>query len=399
MAPFNSSYYETRGRQEESTNPQGVFLKEIEKGDMFFFEDVPVLLWAVLEARTLEKPIDAVNVKCTTELEDETIKEGIVNEGSTLFSFPVYSGVDRPLSCRFDGLLEGDYDAKFIAEFDFTTSSRQLVYLMDRTRYTEELIALKRQGLSTSPEDILRSVDITDTNPESIYTTGPVAVEIGTNGMPWDIGDANNILYRFGVKIKNEWTKGGKLKSINKISFILPDTFEFVDNSCSLPTKPGILYHADVGRIRVYETTAPLLEIKDEVTVNCLMKVNKNSLDPNVEVTRRYLRADVDYTYEVDERVSFEVDKLHDSIDNQLIASDTVCCNVGSVSSVISKEECSSKGTEVSIDKCYDECCEVRVSGSSNRYYWVSTTTMCDEYDSKYASASITADKTKCPKK
>jgi hypothetical protein len=397
MAPFNTTLYDYGGRQEESQNPQGVFLKEIEKGDMLFFEQTPVLLWAVLEARTLEQPIEAVNVKCTTELEDETIKEGIVNEGSTLFSFPVYSGVDRPLSCRFDGLLEGNYDAKFIADFDFTTESRQLVYLMDRTRYTEELIALKRQGLSTSPVDILSSIDITETNPKSIYTTGPVAVEIGTNGVPWDIGDSNNILYRFGVKIKNEWTNGGKLKSINAIRFIVPATFDFVVNSCSLPVDYNAVNMAD--GTKAYETTSQLPDIKDEVTINCLMRINKDSLDQKVEVTRRYLKAEVDYTYEVSEKIDFDIEKLNDGLDQHLIDSDTVCCEIGSTSSVISKVECSSRGREVSITECYDECCEVRVSGSSNRYYWVSTATMCDEYDSQSASASIITDKTKCPKK
>lgn len=399
MSPFNTSSYDYSGKQEETKNPQGVYLNEIEKGDMLFFEEIPALLWAVLEARTLEKAIDKVSVKCELELEDGTIMQGIVNEGTTTYTFPVYTGVDRPLSCRFDGLIEGNYNAKFLAEFDFTTESRQLVYLMDRTRYTEEIIALRRQGKSAKPNDVLNSVDITETNPESIYTSGPVAVKIATNSFPWDIGDTNNILYLLGVEITNEWTRGGEIKSINKVRFVIPSTFSIVDNSCGVKIKLVSLgANANTGAgEKIYETIEEITDVEDERKINCLMRLDKSSLDKSVEVTRRYLKAEVDYTYIMEQKTDFEVEKLHDELDTKLLENDQVCCLMDTnVYEKKPKTEC----TKVApVSKCYEECCKLSTSGSNDQYKWVDSAAMCDKFDSQYTSASLVEDKTKCPRK
>src|SRR3989344_2552613 len=301
---FNQSYI-YGGEQEETKNPQGVYLTEIERGDYTNYADSPIYIWARLEARTLDKPINPVTVTCSAELDDGNITQGIVNEESTEYKFLVISGVDRTISCRFNNLTEGRYTAVFNATFDFATDARRKVYLMDRDRDIEELQALNQRGQQATGKDVLLQLEITDTAPETIYTSGPVLVGIGSDNVPWDIGDQNNIKYRFGVTAENEWTIGGEILKINKIEMIVPPTFDIITTSCDIKMQPAGSREGD----KVYATTEVIDDIDNLKTINCLMNVDKRSLDP-VPVTTRFLRAHVDYTYMITEEIDFEVEPL-----------------------------------------------------------------------------------------
>jgi len=84
--PFNETYYD--GSEEETKDPQGVYLNEIKRGNNEFRYGMPVYLWARIEARTIERAIDEVKVQCYTEIEDPDTGEmirglGIINEGGS----------------------------------------------------------------------------------------------------------------------------------------------------------------------------------------------------------------------------------------------------------------------------------------------------------------------------
>ncbi len=408
---FNQSYLYP-GQQEQTKNPQGIYIETIDRGDYLFRESSPVYLWAMIRAKTLEKPIENIKINCTTELEDGTVVKGIINEEAEdyVFTDPIYSGMDRTFSCRFDNLKQGSYEAQFNVEFDFSVEARQKIYLMDRTRYTEELVSLKRQGKEPSPEEILRSVGITEISPETIYTTGPVSLGIGTHKSPWDIGDTNNIKYLFGITAENIWPSG-KILSINKIQFIVPESFDIFLGSCDA----SINYNPDIkGGSKIYSAEDKITDIDDFRTVNCLMKVEKDSLDP-LKVTTRFLKARLDYTYLMTHKIGFDVQGLSQTEKN-IIQKDMVCCEITTLTSTgsdvsyqkLSSYECQNlddgkyKFTkEADSSKCHEEmynkCCEI--SGTSaTRYRWVVDDVMCSSYSSETTSARLISETSKCPR-
>jgi len=413
---FNQSYLYD-GQQEDTEEPQGIYIEKIDRGDYVFKEYAPIYFWALIEARNLDldNPIYPL-ITCTVELDDGTLLPGIVNEEDYEYEFEVHSGVDRTISCRYDpGLIpEGGYKVTFDVTFNFGVDARRKIYLMDRTRYTEELVALKRQGKTPTPEQILLSVDITDTLPETIYTSGPVSLGIGTHNPPWDIGDTHNIKYLFGVTFENLWTQGGEIQSIDEIQLIVPDTFEIMLGSCDVKIDYDNPIEEDNSK--TYVSTDTIIDIEDFRTVNCLMKVEKDSLDP-LKVTTRFLKSHVDYTYSMTESIDFEVEGLSD-FEKAAIEKDQVCCKIvtapGGSSSTeeyrgMSSYECQQEAdgqyvftSEVDPSNCYtdedlfDKCCAISSTRATN-YIWVVDELMCDEYDSHTESAQIIDDTSKCP--
>jgi len=319
---FNTSqYYNTYDSTQETTEQeQGLYLEEIERGDFEYTTDSPVHLWARLVARTLEDEITAY-VTCYAETQtiydDDIIIEGVVDEetSATELEISIFSGVERTIPCIFDedeygnGLTEeGDYEIIYNTTFNFASDSRKKIYMMDRDRMLNDLDLLAEKGQDPSPENVLTELyDIQDTDPESVYTSGPIMLAIGTNKLPWDIGDKHNIKPLFGVTVENSWEKGGEISSIDGLYFIMPAAFRFInlEKSCTVPVEL-VTENSD---IKEYRTKKPINNIEDFVTINCHMSIDPDEALDSVPVTSRFLKARAEYTYNLQEKISIEVEE------------------------------------------------------------------------------------------
>jgi len=321
---FNTSqYYNTYDSTQETTEQeQGLYLEEIERGDFEYTTESPVHLWARLVARTLDDEITA-RVTCYAETEniydDNIIIEGIVDEetSATELEISIFSGVERTIPCIFDedeysnGLTEdGDYEIIYNTTFNFASDSRKKIYMMGRERMLNDLDLLAEKGKEPSPENVLTELyDIQDTDPESVYTTGPIILAIGTNKLPWDIGDKHNIKPLFGVTVENSWSSGGEIASIDNLYFKMPDSFKFInlEKSCTVPVEETT--EQSESGFKVYKIKEPINNIEDFVTINCHMSIEPDeALDP-VPVTSRFLRARAEYTYNLQKKISIEVEE------------------------------------------------------------------------------------------
>ncbi|MFH2020808.1 MAG: hypothetical protein ABIJ34_05305 [archaeon] len=331
---FNQSYYD--GTPEQTEKPQGLYLKEMDRGDIDFRTDYPVYLWARLEANTLDQEIEA-SVICYTEVEDDfgtRIIKGIVDEDSksTEMRLSVINGVERSIPCIFENLPEGSYDVYYNATFTFSTEARKKIYMMNRDRLLSDLDLLHNKGKDPKIEDVLSELyDITDTDPTSIYTTGPIQLAIGTDKVPWDIGERNNIKPLFGVTVSNMWHTGGKIAHIDNLYLKIPDSFSFtsLERSCTFPITETS-EQSELGyRIYKVANTKELSDVKDYVTINCHMTIDQaRSLDP-LPVTTRSLKTRVDYTYLMQEEISIDVNPGFLSDDAQeIIARSRSCCEI-----------------------------------------------------------------------
>lgn len=319
------------GSQEETENPQGVFLKELETGDITFSDASPVYVFARLEARTLDKRID-VKVRCNTSIENEAGEEieviGVVDEdtGAKDITVPVFSGVERTIPCIFSESLgnplpAGTYEIKYYAEFDFSADSSLKIYMMDRDRLINDFELLQDKGQEATKESVLSVLyGYQDTNPESIYTSGPLELVIGTEKVPWDIASTNNIKPSFEVAMNNLWQDSAKIESINNIYLKVPDTMAIQSMDClGIPVKkeaPGSAQY-ETG-YNVYLLQPSWTNINEFVGLKCPITIGANSLDA-IPVTTRFLKAHVDFSYMLQETISVEVEESFINADPQVV--------------------------------------------------------------------------------
>jgi hypothetical protein len=402
---FNTSYI-YGGGTEPSENPQGVFLKEMDRGERTLRPGNPIHLWVKLEARTLDKPFQVV-LSCKTEIENDIGAyeiHGIVDEenNAETITIDVLSGVERHIQCYFESLPEGSYDVVFTAEYDFSADADLRVFLMDRDRLIDDLQVLVDKGRQPTGKTVLSELyGVTDIEPESISSTGPVLLAIATDNPPWDLGDTNNLRPFFGISVVNNWERGGHIKQIDKIYFKLPDDFSIYDPSRSCDSVVVLSSSGQEPGYKVYETAESFDEITEESrTVNCNMNINRAGLDP-IPVTTRFLKAHVDYTYILEEKIGIEVEGFGVmSEQEEMIQKNQICCSTKTKGSTTKatytwsdEEICRKLGDDspeiissvVEPINCESEfCCRID-SYSGYAYTWVDSQDKCkpDNYVSR----------------
>ncbi len=400
---FNVSQYTYTGQQEQTQNPQGIFIEPLEPGHIFT-EGMPVYAWALLEARTLDDPITAL-ISCKTERKtqygDQEIM-GIADPDQLL----VIKGAERSISCEFPPLPEDSYNIIFNAQFNFSADARKKIYLMDRDRMLDDLRLLRQKGIEPARDTLLRELyDITDTDPELIYTSGPIAIGMKTDNVPWDVGRASQSPLKplFGVTITNYWPKGGRIKRINNLYFKIPDEMNLLTELCdpntpmdetSEESEPGYkVYKLNTEELIATRGEEILIDIDEFRTFNCRIEVDENSLD-NIPVTTRFLKVHVDYDYVLEEELDIDVERLELGEDAQdILNRNQFCCqrrsrNVATgEESVIAYEltdtleECYIRdsfvyGIDVDMKYCEQLCCEIMLPGDTE-HRWVEDTEEC----------------------
>jgi hypothetical protein len=300
------------GSQEESEDPQGVFLKEFDRGEVKYFEGSPVYVWGIIEAKTLSQRFD-IELSCDTEDEEGNIIPGYVDEASkkTSITIPVSSGVDRNLICSFDkGVLKaGTHAVKIYAKFDFAAESNKNIFLMDSDVLNSDRMYLSRQGTEPTAENVLEKNQITFT-PEAKSSTGPVLLTLASDPVLWEVSKTNSVPYFFGVQMQNNWDSGGKIDEIKTVYFKVPTPMTIPDQCSGIIPKPvsssGNQYEAGYN---TYELEVNLKDIEEDVAVGCQINVPMTSLD-SAAVTRRYIKTHVDYTYSLTQEIDVEVEKI-----------------------------------------------------------------------------------------
>lgn len=357
---FNMSSYGNSGTQETTEEPQGLYLKALDQGDRPFRTGSSIYATSMLEARTLENPIEAY-VTCYTEVEDElgedVVSMGKINGNTAPVKFTIISFSQHTLRCSFDTLPPGDYKIIFNASFDFASEIRKKIYLIDRQRLMNDQINLENKGQDSSSRNVLTILyDITDTDPKPIYTSGPIKLGIGTDNLPIDIGQGEIRQTQFSVSAENDWSRGGKISSFKNVYLKIPDTFSFSNplESCDLPIAlTNEQYETEYKTYKV-EMDDRFSNIRKNIGVSCIMDIASNSLDPT-PITTRYLKSYIVYNYVMQEDVEVEV-KENPLADKNLYEKNDLCCEVKYETEtryywVINEEECTNYNTDSSDSK------------------------------------------------
>ena len=201
--------------EQNKREPIGVYIENMRQADPTLYADQPIYIWANLKAKTiLEKPINVTSACYASDQYKGTVK-GKVN-GLEKAEFKNLLGEeDIEAECEFDAgrLSKGQHQVNMTALFNFDTFSYQKAYLMDRLR----VLDLKRQGVN--PLDLYK---ITDKNPKTVFTQGPVKIGMGLPDMPIGITmSEETVLPTLGVTIENLWE--GRIKKINRLLLYVPE--------------------------------------------------------------------------------------------------------------------------------------------------------------------------------
>lgn len=228
--------------------PLGVFLDKVRASQPRFYPDEPVTIWSSVKSRTLSDPV-SVKFNCFRYGKDNKrigIKDenGVVqkSEGDVIppNPFTVFTLEEKDVECTFK---QAPGDSKFqagtnpvtlSAQYNFVTSAYQEVRFIDRKRHQ----AMIKENL-----DPLKEFGITDKNPKTVYTNGPVEVKMVIQN-PVTVDLTSQVLPNLAIILENrdkitdkqnkvlgQWK--GKILNIEELAIVVPKGITIAGAGCN----------------------------------------------------------------------------------------------------------------------------------------------------------------------
>jgi len=285
--------------EQNKRGPLGVYLGELEGADPEFYTDEPVTVWATLSGQSLMDNHVDINITCNAtnnKYLGEYISKGRVfpSEG-----FRFRGLLEEYLDCRFNKsqLRSSVNTVAFYASFNFDTMSYLKTYLIDRERLRE----MTREGIEPL-------ADYSDKDPLAVYTSGPIAIGMGTNTPPIAVSAGSPLQPKLGITIENRWE--GRLREIDRMIIQTPLHMTIARGDCD-QTHPfdevdddDPEYHtyqlSDVGKKKLAGIEGYSQPIK------CRLTVHPDILGPT-PVTTKYIRVNISYVYEIYDSIDIDV--------------------------------------------------------------------------------------------
>lgn len=287
----------------------GVYITDMETLDPIVYEDEEIEVWATLIAKSIEEPIDLIEVSCEADAH-KTLDKKITGK-STITKFPNILDEEEDLDCKFEaGKLEkGSHLITFTAEFDFTTLAYLKTYFIDDKR----LKAFKREEI-----DVFKEYGITDKNPIAIYTNGPVGIGMETKTPPIGISKDYDSTPKFGFTIENKWL--GEIKKIKDLIICLPAGIELEDYCDDafedLKQNEYDEYNYNFENHKCYRFTKGVTDseltkwknIEDYKSRNCRLNIkDADKVLGDTPISVRYIKARIEYIYNSEEYININV--------------------------------------------------------------------------------------------
>ncbi|MBR9700021.1 hypothetical protein GOV09_06185 [Candidatus Woesearchaeota archaeon] len=283
----------------------GVYLEDIGKNPLKYFSDQKITLSATLTAENFISDDDefsfeniTVDISCAAYKAGEKVVDGGIWPSGKLI---IESYDVQNILCTFkEGELEeGKYEIRFRAKFNFATQAYLKRYFVSK----ERIGTLRKQRVISKDLDILKINDISDINPITKNSVGPVQIGVSER-MPVVIklDGSQDTKELFNVEMKNAWL--GDIAQIKDIEFYLPEGASIDPGTCDLSmTESAVLdqeFYKGYRYFHLRENTASVLQNPKGMRQSCglLFKVSQKDilLQPG-DVTTRYFRMAVSYDY------------------------------------------------------------------------------------------------------
>ncbi len=197
----------------------GLTLERLQQSQQRFVQGQEIAFFTTLQARSFGTNIP-VRIGCiANDAAKKSEFTGIVNRPE----FQARDFVNTDVTCRFAFLPKNQYTVDVTANFDYIGSA----YL--RRYFTREGLLGQFQNQGASPTDALfAQYQITDRDPRSVYTRGPVSLHLSTPNIVEELlqsgGDRTKFRLQLGIKNEPQW--GGRIYAINNVLLSIPIGFQ-----------------------------------------------------------------------------------------------------------------------------------------------------------------------------
>ena len=197
----------------------GVYFDEVEPTARVFNYESPVSVYGIIDILSLNDGIK-LDLRCHQDGRDAC--EVYPDEPQWY-----YRHQREQLDCKFSErrLRPGHHDITLEARFNFETMAYQRTYFMDYET---------KRSLIAEGKDPLGEYDITDTDPEAIYTAGPVMIGMEIiAGQPVEIEPGSNRRPSFGVTIDRNHGWQGYIEKLEELVIQVPESIEILVDTCT----------------------------------------------------------------------------------------------------------------------------------------------------------------------
>ncbi|MBU0536141.1 MAG: hypothetical protein KKE20_04195 [Nanoarchaeota archaeon] len=219
---------------------------------------------------------------------------------------------EKDINCEFapGALKAGVWTVFFSSKFNFDTHSYLKSYFIDQ----ERLRAIRRQN-----KDPFSEYGITDANPYSISTNGPVQVNIKVTQPLTGLSRTEKSELRIGITLQNRWQ--GEIKNINDLYIKIPPSmsiafcdYNFKPEQCSGDEcedgKYSKVYRLQKSTEEGRRGSETINNIQYFQTFNC--KLNIDNPDAALGATpfaTHFFKVSTDYTYELRESIPVTIEE------------------------------------------------------------------------------------------
>ena len=301
---YEQDYY--TGEIDKNAERQlGVEIERLKFGQGEIYVDEPLNIWTTLMVNTIEDDTISINSTCVADREEDM---PIPAERVQPQHFIAYETEQVPIDCTFKRYTfnAGMHDVSLTSRFDFRTDAYQKLYFVNR----HTTLAIAQRG-----ENVLEHYGIQDTEPSTIYTSGPVRIGMGfrSNPVRVDTELSDDMLVMLGLTVDNYWD--GEIVKVHNLNITLPPGTNLEEHgeahhclgynfTCHQRTDKTICQLTqDMPKITEYKTLRCPVIIPDE---------EKGTVLGESPVSIMYARATITYDYVIERDSEFRVRESSD---------------------------------------------------------------------------------------
>jgi len=264
--------------------------------------------FSTLEAQTIED-ILRIRINCTAKDDQRNtvnpgLRESLTPDTSEdPIEIAQQETVDIDCVYRAGAIPAGRPSLSLSAEWDMVTLAYLRTYFMDRDRLRE---------LRAANIDPFQQYGITDRNPVTIYTSGPVSLGMGFSTPPVGIDtEQDEFTTTLGISVKNEWP--GKIENVSFIAVFVPKGFQLTalggatveQTRCSdlIPPQPDWCDDTTSNLYAIKPEISKAIDTGQAITARARLRAPRSEYDTilgTTPISGRLFKAAVDYTYELE---------------------------------------------------------------------------------------------------
>ncbi len=310
--------------EQTSKEPLGIYLNNFKTSNAEVLVNSPLAIKGTLSARNFEnEDAIAINLDCYAKIKDQPVSGNIqpdnvadAGDEHTDFDLMVSKRDQKIVLCEFpEGITEqGSGTVTISAEFNFVTKSYVKMsfintHLLDSYRNLNDAEYLSR----------LSGIGITDLNPQSVSSKGPIQLNMGAGVDPLAISPEEETKFISGITIDNMGE--GNVKEVRKVLLYLPlgihpdesctkyEPYDGDDPDDALKNENGINGYEGY-QLTQDEIKKLQFDVEKYITIDCPLIVEAGEYETIMEnkaAKTTFMRAIVYYEYKLTQDIPINV--------------------------------------------------------------------------------------------